>query len=131
MAVSDGPRGRVTAGTSRFSGVQLSLSSTISPWHLEQVSTYGSRPASAFSGGPRGSSLPPSQRPRDSGRKLFGGAVAMLTIGVPFGLAGTVMLGLCPSCAYIHLPLLLPGIGLITGGAIALKRSKQRENNNY
>ncbi|PRP94783.1 hypothetical protein [Enhygromyxa salina] len=70
--------------------------------------------------------LPVGNRPLDSGRKLHGGGVALLSVGVPFSLAGTVMLGLCLSCLHIHLPLLLPGIALVTGGSIALKRSKQR-----
>jgi hypothetical protein len=70
---------------------------------------------------------PVGNRPIDSGRSLHGGAVAMLAIGVPFGLSGTVMLGIAPGALYIHLPLLLPGIGLIVGGSIAMKRSKQRD----
>jgi hypothetical protein len=72
------------------------------------------------------SNLAIGQRPIDSGRSLHSAGVALLSFGVPFGLAGTVWLGLCPDCLYIHLPLLLPGIGLIVGGSIALKRAKQR-----
>lgn len=76
--------------------------------------------------GPVGSSTPVGSRPINSGRSLYGSGVALLSFGVPFSLAGTVMLGICPGCLYIHLPLLLPGIGLIVGGSIALKRAKKR-----
>ena len=64
--------------------------------------------------------------PRDSGRKLHSGGVVLLSIGSPFALAGIVMLGVCPGCLYIHLPLLLPGTAMIIGGAVALKRAKKR-----
>jgi hypothetical protein len=70
--------------------------------------------------------LPLNQRPRDSGRSLHTGGAFMLGFGVPLGLSGTVMLGICPGCVYIHLPLLLPGIGLIIGGSIAMKKAKER-----
>jgi hypothetical protein len=73
-----------------------------------------------------GSGKPVTQRRLDSGRRQFAGAVALLSVGVPFGLSGTVMLGFCPGCLYIHLPLLLPGIGMIIGGSIAMKRAKQK-----
>jgi hypothetical protein len=69
---------------------------------------------------------PVTQRRLDSGRKQFAGAVALLSLGVPMGFSGTVMLGLCPGCLYIHLPLLLPGIALITTGSISIKRAKQK-----
>lgn len=69
---------------------------------------------------------PTKQRRLDSGRRQFGGAVALLSFGVPLGLSGTVMLGICVSCLYIHLPLLLPGIALITTGSIAMKRAKAK-----
>ncbi|KIG17065.1 hypothetical protein DB30_03662 [Enhygromyxa salina] len=75
-----------------------------------------------------GGGLPLGNRPTDSGHALYGGGVALLSFGVPFSVAGTAMLGVCPSCLYIHLPLLLPGIALVTGGAIALKRAKQRNS---
>lgn len=85
------------------------------------------RPASLSSGGAPPGAVPFAARPHDSGRSLHAGGVAMLALGSPIALAGTVMLGICVSCAYIHLPLLLPGIGLIVGGSIALRRGNQRE----
>ncbi|PRP91351.1 hypothetical protein ENSA5_56170 [Enhygromyxa salina] len=72
------------------------------------------------------SGIPPAQRTLDDGRKAYVAGVAMLAFGAPLGLSGTVMLGICPSCALIHLPLLLPGIGLIIGGSIAVKRGKTK-----
>jgi hypothetical protein len=69
---------------------------------------------------------PVEQRPRDDGRKLYVAGVSMLTIGAPLGLAGSVMLSLAPGAAVIWAPTLLPGIGLIVGGSIALKRGNAR-----
>jgi hypothetical protein len=72
------------------------------------------------------SSKPTGQRRLDSGRKQYAGGVVLLGFGVPFGFSGTVMLGLCLPCLSIHLPLLLPGIGMIVGGSIAIRRAKQK-----
>jgi hypothetical protein len=70
--------------------------------------------------------LPVGQRPIDDGRKAYAGGVTLLTFGVPFSLAGTVMLGICSECLYIHLPLLLPGIAMVAGGSVLLRRAKKR-----
>ena len=78
-------------------------------------------------GGASTSTVPYDQRPRNSGRGAVAGGIAMLALGVPLGISGTVMLGICAYCYYIHLPLLLPGIGLIAGGSVALKRGKDQE----
>ena len=89
-----------------------------------EVLTVNLRARAASSGRPGVGAT--GTRPRDSGRKLHSGGVVLLSIGSPFALAGIVMLGLCPSCLYIHLPLLLPGTAMIIGGAVALKRAKKR-----
>jgi hypothetical protein len=73
--------------------------------------------------------LPPnSSRPIDDGRKVYGAGVGMLSIGVPIGFAGTVLLGIFPGAFYIHLPVLIPGIAFIVGGSIAIKRSRQHHD---
>jgi hypothetical protein len=73
------------------------------------------------------SSKPTTQRRLDSGRQQYAGGAVLLGFGVPFGLSGTVMLGVCLPCLHIHLPLLLPGIGMIVGGSIAMRRAKQKQ----
>ena len=83
----------------------------------------GTRPRASAST----SNVPLGDRPINSGRGLAVGGITLLSFGVPFGLAGTVMLGICPGCLYIHLPLLLPGIGMIVGGSVALARAKKRK----
>lgn len=74
-----------------------------------------------------GSGKPIAQRRLDSGRRQYAGAVAMLSLGVPLGFSGTVMLGICVSCLYIHLPLLVPGIALIAAGSVSIRRAKQKD----
>lgn len=74
-----------------------------------------------------GSGKPIAQRRLDSGRRQFAGAVAMLSLGVPIGFSGTVLLGICASCLYIHLPLLVPGIALIAAGSVSMRRAKQKD----
>lgn len=75
---------------------------------------------------PAESSRPITQRRLDSGRRQYAGAVVLLSLGVPMGFSGTVMLGLCLGCLYIHLPLLLPGIAMITAGSVSMRRAKQK-----
>ena len=60
------------------------------------------------------------------GRGATAAGAVMLALGIPLGLSGTVWLGLCPGCLYINLPQLLPGIGLIAGGSVALARGKKK-----
>ena len=90
----------------------------------EEVSAINVRPQPVAGGASPG--VAPGSRTLDSGRGQYAAGVALLSIGAPAALSGTVMLGLCAYCLYIHLPLLLPGIGMIIGGSIAIKRSKQR-----
>ena len=87
------------------------------------------RPEVAQGVGGSTSSVPYAERPRkNTGRGAIAGGVAMLALGVPLGVSGTAMLGVCAGfCPYIYLPLLLPGIGLIAGGSVALKRGHARD----
>jgi hypothetical protein len=64
----------------------------------------------------------PAARPRESGRRAHVAGAVLLSLGVPIGVSGTAMLFVCASCFYIHLPLLLPGIGMIIGGSRLLKK---------
>ncbi|HVH99003.1 MAG TPA: hypothetical protein VM869_09845 [Enhygromyxa sp.] len=71
----------------------------------------------ALTASPGASDMPMSERPRDDGYKLYGGGAAMIGIGSAAALAGTVMLGIYVSYLFISLPLLLPGLAMIGGGA--------------
>lgn len=68
-------------------------------------------------GAPGQSDVPVSERPTNDGHKLHGGGAAMIGIGSAAALAGTVMLGIYISYLFISLPLLLPGLAMIGGGA--------------
>jgi hypothetical protein len=72
-----------------------------------------------------------SPRPRgggttETGHKLAAGGGAMLGIGSTAALAGTVMLGIYISALYISLPLLLPGLAMIGGGASLLSAANKK-----
>jgi hypothetical protein len=69
------------------------------------------------SGAAGASDVPIAERPTNDGYKLYGGGAAMIGIGSVAALAGTVMLGIYVSAIYISLPLLLPGLAMIGGGA--------------
>lgn len=64
-----------------------------------------------------GSDVPVHERPTEDGYKLYGGGAAMIGIGSAAALAGTVMLGIYISYLFISLPLLIPGLAMIGGGA--------------
>jgi hypothetical protein len=76
--------------------------------------------------GATGAAMPVGLRPRDDGRGAHATGAVLLAIGAPATLAGIVMLGICPGCFYIHLPLILPGAVMITGGALSLKKAKKQ-----
>lgn len=72
-----------------------------------------------------------SPRPRgggttETGHKLAAGGGVMLGIGSTAALAGTVMLGIYISALYISLPLLLPGLAMIGGGASLLSAANKK-----
>lgn len=69
---------------------------------------------------------PAKKQLRDHGRKDYTAGAVLLGIGVPIGVSGTAMLGVCFSCLYIHLPLLLPGIGLMIAGSRLMKRGASK-----
>lgn len=113
--------GTIVAHSSRDLALARSSDGSVVSVPKAEVATVRTRAGASTT-----SSVALGNRPIDSGRSLHSAGVALLSFGVPFGVAGTVWLGLCASCLYIHLPLLLPGIGMIVGGSIALKRAKKR-----
>jgi hypothetical protein len=60
------------------------------------------------------------ERPTNDGRGLQAGGIVMITLGSIFALSGTVMLAISPWYLFISLPLLLPGLAVIGGGASLL-----------
>jgi hypothetical protein len=76
--------------------------------------------------GQGGSEVPLHQRPTDDGMRLYGGGAAMIGIGSTVALAGTVMLGIYVSALYISLPLLLPGLAMIGGGASMMSSASKK-----
>ncbi len=62
----------------------------------------------------------------ETGHKLAAGGGAMIGLGSATALAGTVMLGIYISALYISLPLLLPGLAMIGGGASLLSAANKK-----
>lgn len=58
----------------------------------------------------------PGPLPDRTGVGLIAGGVVLTTIATPVFLTGVVFLGVCPSCTYIHLPMLLVGAAALGGG---------------
>jgi hypothetical protein len=75
-----------------------------------------------------GSDTPISQRPTNDGYTLYGGGAAMIGIGSVAALAGTVMLGIYISALFISLPLLLPGLAMIGGGASMMSSASKKRS---
>ena len=61
----------------------------------------------------------PKPIPSRTGNGLIAGGVVLTTIAAPVFITGAVFLGVCPSCTYLHLPMLLVGAGAL-GGAIPM-----------
>jgi hypothetical protein len=81
----------------------------------------------SLSGAGSGSDVPISERPTNDGYKLYGGGAAMVSMGSMAALAGTVMLGIYISALYISLPLLLPGLAMIGGGASMMSSASKKQ----
>lgn len=58
----------------------------------------------------------PPPIPTKSGVGMLIGGGILTTVGVPVFITGVVFLGVCPSCVYLHLPMLLIGGGALGGG---------------
>nr|AYM52717.1 hypothetical protein [Pseudenhygromyxa salsuginis] len=69
---------------------------------------------------------PVGTRPTKDGRGLVGAGISMLVVGSAFTLAGTVMLAIYPSGLFINLPLLIPGLGMVAGGAGMMVSGRKR-----
>lgn len=68
--------------------------------------------------------------PAKSGTGSIVGGGILTAVGAPVFVSGVVFLGLCPSCGYIHLPLLIIG-GAALGGGIPLLVRGTRARRKY
>lgn len=80
----------------------------------------------AASGAAGNSDVPTHERPTEDGHSLAAGGGAMIGIGSTAALAGTVMLGIYTTALFISLPLLLPGLAMIGGGASMLASASKK-----
>ncbi|WAS90625.1 hypothetical protein [Nannocystis punicea] len=69
----------------------------------------------------------PPPIPSKTGTGLIAGGSVLTAIGAPLFITGVVFLGICPSCVYLHLPMLVVGGGGLGGGIPMISRGiKQR-----
>ncbi|HWB79651.1 MAG TPA: hypothetical protein VG755_32030, partial [Nannocystaceae bacterium] len=72
----------------------------------------------------------PKAVPTKTGTGLIAGGVVLTTIGAPLFITGVVFLGVCPSCTYVHLPMLLIG-GASLGGGIPMITAGARRRRRF
>ena len=58
----------------------------------------------------------PPSIPEKTGTGLMAGGIVLTSIAAPIFISGVAVLAVCPSCTYIHLPLLIIGAGMLGGG---------------
>ncbi|MBA3545932.1 MAG: hypothetical protein H0T76_05590 [Nannocystis sp.] len=68
----------------------------------------------------------PPPIPTKTGTGMIIGGSVLTTLGVPVFLTGIVFVALCPSCTYLHLPMLVIGGGALGGGIPMISRGIQR-----
>lgn len=70
----------------------------------------------------------PPPVPTQTGTGLIAGGSILLALGVPVFITGITFVALCPSCTYIHLPMLIVGGGALGGGIPMITRGIQRRS---
>lgn len=58
----------------------------------------------------------PPKLPTKTGGGLLAGGIVLTSIATPVFISGVAFVAICPSCTYIHLPLLIIGAGMLAGG---------------
>ena len=71
--------------------------------------------------------IPPPVPTKTGTGMLVGGGI-LTSLGVPIFITGVVFLGVCPSCTYLHLPMLIIGGGALGGGIPMISTGVQRRN---
>ncbi|MEZ4447902.1 MAG: hypothetical protein R3B09_00395 [Nannocystaceae bacterium] len=70
----------------------------------------------------------PPPIPTKTGTGLIVGGSLLTAAGVPVFISGVVFLAVCPSCVYLHLPMLVIGGGALGGGIPMISRGVQRRS---
>lgn len=70
----------------------------------------------------------PPPIPSKTGTGLIVGGSILTAVGIPVFITGVTFLGICPSCWYIHIPLLVIGGGALGGGIPMLVRGTQQRS---
>jgi hypothetical protein len=70
----------------------------------------------------------PPPIPTQTGTGLIAGGSILLALGVPVFITGITFVAICPSCTYLHLPMLIVGGGALGGGIPMISRGIQRRN---
>lgn len=68
----------------------------------------------------------PPEVPTKTGAGLITGGSVLTAIGTPLFLTGAIFVGICPSCTYVHLPLLILGAGALGGGIPMIVTGRRR-----
>lgn len=66
--------------------------------------------------------------PTKTGAGAIAAGVVLTTVGTPVFITGLVFVAVCPSCAYIHLPMLFIGGGALGGGIPLIVRGARRRD---
>lgn len=68
----------------------------------------------------------PPPLPTKNGTGLIAGGSVLTALGVPVFITGVTFLAICPSCTYLHLPMLIVGGGALGAGIPMISRGIQR-----
>lgn len=68
----------------------------------------------------------PPPIPTKTGAGLIAGGSILTSLGAPVFLTGVVFLAICPSCTYLHLPMLIVGGGALGGGIPMIVRGARQ-----
>ncbi|PRP92527.1 hypothetical protein ENSA5_48490 [Enhygromyxa salina] len=116
MKSGDSVGGTIVAQSTTDLALARAADGTVVAVPKAEVAGVRMRPEASGAGG-AGSGIPIAQRPTQDGRGLQSGGVVMITLGSIAALAGTVYLAVTPYYLFISLPLLLPGLAMVGGGA--------------
>lgn len=70
----------------------------------------------------------PPPLPTRTGTGLLVGGGILTGLGIPVFITGLTFVGICPSCGFLHLPMLIVGAGALGGGIPMLARGTQRRS---
>ncbi len=68
----------------------------------------------------------PAPIPTQTGSGLIAGGAVLTAVATPVFLTGVTFLAICPSCTYLHLPMLIIGAGGLGGGIPMIVKGSRR-----